>query len=207
MTTEMSVREVEVSIEGVQKEDMPKPSKKSKKAKPAWEGVEEYEEEDILYRFSNPVNKRKRKEKKEKREEEKKAKIVNDGKLFAVDQFNTEPTKEELEMWRGFVDEPMPSLDELTRLQEAATTMTTDSIGYVRMEKTTGFFAVMDCLQAMGFCAEWLENKLRRIGWKRNMTGYVPTAVSHSTNEILGATLECYRMAIKQMILFVKHAK
>jgi len=103
------------------------------------------------------------------------------------------------------VENPVPSLGDLERLQKVANEMTIDSIGYVRMAKTAGFYAVMDCLQAMGHCTEWLEGRLNRVGWKRNMTGYIPTAVSHSTNEILPATLECYKMAIKQMIQFVTH--
>lgn len=158
------------------------------------------EDEDILDRFSDPTKKRKRKEKKDEKEEERKAKMVNAGKRFAVDEFNTPPSAEDLATWQKFVEPPLPTLLDLEHLQKAAEAMTIDAIGYTSLAKTEGFFAVMDCLNAMVHCSTWLKDRLSRLGWKINMTGYEPTAVSHSTREILPATLECYRMAIKQMI-------
>lgn len=164
------------------------------------------EGEDILDRFTDPSKKRKRKEKKEKHEEEKKIKLVNAGKRWAKDAFNTPPTTDDLVLWAKFVEPPVPTLADLEHLHTAAEHLTVEGIGYEPLAKTGGFFAVMDCLNAMVHCSGWLKDRLARVGWKINMTGYEPTAVSHSTNEVLPATLECYRMAIKQMILFVKHS-
>lgn len=162
--------------------------------------------EDILDRFTDPVKKRKRKAKKEQQEEEKRTKLLNAGKRWARDEFNTVPTPEDLALWSSFTEAPVPTLVDLERLHADAETLTVETIGYQPLSKTDGFFAVMDCLSAMVHCSAWLKERMARLGWKLNMTGYEPTAVSHSTKEVLLATLECYRMAIKQMMLWVKHS-
>lgn len=163
-------------------------------------------DEDVLDRFSDPAKKRKRKEKKDKQDQEKKLKAVNAGKRWANDEFNTPPSPEELEIWRSFVTTPLPTLSDLESLQRDAEHMTVESLGYIPLARTDHFFCVMDCLSAMHHCEAWLNERLARVGWKINTTGYEPRAVSHSTKEILPATLECYRMALKQMILLVQHS-
>jgi hypothetical protein len=110
-------------------------------------------------------------------------------------------------MWAQYVQHPVPSLDDLQRLLDSAYNMQEEDLGYTSLDKTDGFFAVMDCLNAMMHCTTWLKERLARVGWKTNMTGYEPTAVSHSTTEVLQATIECNKMIIKQMILFVTHSK
>lgn len=163
------------------------------------------ETEDVLERFTDPVKKRKRKEKKEKKEDDKRQKIVNDGKKWAKDEFNTPPTPEQLVMWNQYVDATRAlSIAELERLVEESQALTTEFIEYQNLPKIDGLYAVMNCLNAFIHCGTWISKKLTEMGWKINMTGYDPVAVSHSTQEVLTATLECYRMALKQMLMVKK---
>jgi len=153
--------------------------------------------EDVFDRFTDATKKRKRKEKKTNESQKKRAKIVNTGKKFAKSEFNVVPTPEDVELWEAFVVQPVPDQKWLeTRLREAKIT----DVGYQQLPKTHGIFCVYDFLSAAGHCTEWLDMQLHRMGWRRNMTGYVPVTVCHSTNELLDATLECYKMAIKQML-------
>lgn len=155
------------------------------------------EEEDIFDRFTDPKKKRKRKAKKLETEHERRQHNFNMGKKFAKHHFNEVPSAEDAQLWRNFVIEPLPSIN---FLQKELTEVTIEKIGYQKMSRTDGIFAVVDFLAAAEYCSDWLEKQLRAAGWKRNMTGYVPITVSHSTNELLMATLECYKMAIKQMM-------
>jgi len=154
--------------------------------------------EDILERFTDPTKKRKRKEKKEEAVQQKCSKICNDGKLFAVDFFNTPPTKEDVVLWETQVILPLP---EIAMLEQLLVESHIDMINYTPLARLDGLFCVLDFLSAADHCSNWLEKSLQKVGWKRNMTSYHPVSVSHSSKELLSATLECYKMSIKQMIL------
>lgn len=173
------------------------PDEKAPEAKAKHEDDED--DEDVFDRFTDPGKKRKRKQKKEETEEERKAKIVNMGKRWAKDEFNSPPTPDQVALWSGYVTDAVPSVAELERLTSEADTLTVDALGYIPLSKVNGLFSIMDCLNAMMHCKTWLNERLERVGWKLNLTGYDPVAVSHSSKEVLAATLECYRMALKQM--------
>ncbi len=65
-------------------------------------------------------------------------------------------------------------------------------------------YCVWDFMAAASHCEQWLNSQLKNMGWNLNMTGYNPIGVSQSTEELLGATLECYKMAAKQMLRLVE---
>lgn len=161
-------------------------------------------EESILKKFQDPVKKRQRKEKRNKQEEERKAKIVNAGKRWAKDEFNSAPSAEELSTWKKLLLDTVPSMEHLEEMKLESESMTVESIKYVPPLRTDGLYSIMNFVSAMDHCTNWLNSRLTETGWKMNATNYDPVAVSHSTTELLAATLECYRMAIKQMILIVK---
>jgi hypothetical protein len=165
---------------------------------------EEEEEEDIFDRFTDPTKKRKRKAKKLETEQERRQRNFNMGKKFADDHFNEEPSAEDAQLWRSFTVEPMPGIQYLKQELE---NMTTEKIGYIKLAHTNGIAAVVDFLAAAEYCTDWLDQQLRLAGWKRNMTGYVPITVSHSTNELLMSTAECYKMALKQMLRLQEHSQ
>lgn len=160
------------------------------------------EKEDIFDRFTDPVKKRKRKTKKDEEECKKRAKMVNMGKKFSKNHFNDPPKPEDIKLWKEFVIKPSPDVSWLKKkLKEAKV----EDIEYKPTGRSDSIFCVFDFLAAAAHCTEWLDTQLRSMGWKRNMTGYSPVSASHSTNEVLNATFECFKMAIKQQLRFQEY--
>jgi len=176
-----------------------KSAKKRKRPEPQ---IEDDEEEDILDRFTDPEKKRKKKEKKEETEKQRRENLMAAGKLKAEDCFNVPLAAEEISLYKIATVEPIAPL---AYLEKCVNKETISDIGYVRMSDADGLYCVLDFIQAAIHCMEWLDSQVKRMGWKMNMTGYNPISVSHSTEEVLSATWECYKMAAKQMILLLKH--
>jgi hypothetical protein len=139
----------------------------------------------LLDRFTDPVKKKKRKRRKEAAEAVKRQRIVEDGKRYARDCFNDPPSSEDRELWGRFYAPP-------------PTEYVPAPLEYETITNHGEMSCVFDFILAAGHCAEWLRGELAAIGWKKNVTGYSPVAVSHSTNELLSATRECRDMALKQ---------
>lgn len=154
-------------------------------------------EEDILDRFTEPTKKRKKKEKKEISERERRNKLISAGKVKAEECFNVPLSAEEITLYEKCLLENIPSVDVLKKCSEKTNI---DEIGYVRMAKLDGIYCVLDFIAAASHCTEWLDTHVKNMGWSFNTTGYNPISVSHSTDELLSATLECYKMAAKQML-------
>jgi len=172
----------------------------SEKKKSHKKKLEESEEgDDVFDRFTDPTKKRKRKEKQDKQQDEKRQKFLLADKLFAVDLFNSKPALEEQETWLKFAKQPLPEMTYLQTLWDEVKDVDVSYISYHSEETRVGIFAVMECLNAAFFCTDWLTQKLDKVGWKMNCTNYDPVAVSASKGEILSASLECYKMSIKQM--------
>lgn len=156
----------------------------------------DHEEEDVFERFRDPTVKRKRKLVRRKRIAEKRQKIVNSGKLLASEVYNEKPSESECALWSRYSISPAPlSRGDLQRLLDSSCT-----VPYQRLENLEGLLCIVDFIRAADFCKAWLSDKLRSIGFTENMTMYNPLAVSHSTSEILSATAECFKMAIKQRL-------
>ena len=155
----------------------------------------------MLDNLTDPVKKKKRKRKREQKVQEKRKKICMSGKEFARDHFNEPPTEEKQEMVRDFVRPKTLSTPELEKkIQE----VDIEDIGYVKLEHKGGMACVFDFILCAGKCDKWLQQELKIVGWKKNMTNYNPISVSHSANEVQEATVECLKMACKQMIQYQK---
>ena len=155
----------------------------------------------LLDKFTDPEIKRKRKARKEDKQEGKRLKRLTDGQLFSTDMFNEPATIEEAELWStayilGAISEPEFQA-ECKKWQEEEDVQV---IGYVGLTDTSGLNSVYNYLRASVFCTEWLNEKLLSIGWKRNMTQYDPITVTFFTRQLLTATLECFKMALKQKL-------
>lgn len=163
-------------------------------------------EEDVFDRFTDPVRKRKKKEKEEKERKKRKLELLSIGKKFAKDFFNDSPSDQERKLWSQYVADSLPSVSELE--QKLADFKGVDgldeSLINPKKKAKAGLKAAFSYLAVAYHCAGWLEQNLAALGWKTNMTNYCPSAVSHSIPEIVEATGECYKMAVKQMILLIK---
>jgi hypothetical protein len=185
------VKEVDFSQDIVSTTPNEKPRKGKRK---------EREDEDILDRFTDPAKKRKKKEKKELSEKEKRDKLMSAGKLKAEDCFNVSFTPEEITLYKTGQLETLPTVE---YLKSCTLKNNVNDIGYKRMLRLDGIYCVLDFITAASHCTEWLDTEVRKMGWRMNMTGYNPISVSHSTEELLSATMECYKMAAKQMLLLM----
>jgi hypothetical protein len=190
--------EIDFSTENDEK----KTHKKKRKRNSDNDGDEE--EEDILDRFTDPVKKRKKQQKKEIAERERRNKMLLAGKTLSADCFNVPLSEEEVKMFEISLSEKLASEAELQKIVE--NTQISD-IGYKRLEKVDGIYCIFDFITAASHCTEWLDGQVKKMGWPFNMTGYNPVCVSNSTEELLFATVECCKMAAKQMLLMIQAKK
>jgi len=150
----------------------------------------------LLDRFTDPSARKRKIAQKEKQQEVKDSKFES-GKKYAQDCFNLPPCNEERELWQHYV---LPQALTRDELQKRLADSGVDQIGYERLRNTKGMFCIMDFFLCAEHTGLWLRARQEEIGWMHNMTLYEPLAVSHSTEELLAATLECYRMMLKQMM-------
>ena len=127
----------------------------------------------------------------------------NKGKLFANDMYNFPLEKTEYDQLQTNYNETNEKSIEF--LQDECNIINVDYINFKYKGKTnSGFSAIYKFLACCKYCREWLELKLKDIGWNKNMTSYSPSAVSNSCQELQESTVECYKIACKQMIQFLK---
>jgi hypothetical protein len=126
------------------------------------------------------------------------------GKLFATDMYNFPLEKTEYELLKTNYNEKDDKKN-IEFLQNECNIITVEYINFKYKGKTnSGFSAIYKFLACCKYCKEWLEVKLKNIGWNQNMTSYNPSAVSNSCKELQESTIECYKIACKQMIQFLK---
>jgi hypothetical protein len=161
--------------------------------------------DDLLDAFSDPVRKAQRELKKKQHVDEKCQHNMNQGKRFAVNEFNTPPAWDELKLWQVYARQPLPPL---AGLQELYDKLSVEMIGYAPDsdlgDGNDGWKAILNLHQCAIHCRTWLHYHCQVVGWNENMTKYEPWTVSHSASELLSATMECARMMVKQMQLLVK---
>ncbi len=150
----------------------------------------------LLDRFTDPSARKRKLAQKDKQQEAKENKFES-GKKYAPDFFNLPPSTEERQLWQHYV---LPQALTRLELQKRLADSGIDQIGYERMSNTKGMYCIMDFFLCAEHSGRWLLAQQKEIGWMHNMTLYEPLAVSHSTEELLSATLECYRMMLKQMM-------
>jgi hypothetical protein len=155
--------------------------------------------DSLLDKFTNPVHKRKRVAKKNIYHQNKRKRIIEQDKLFSKDKFNNLCDLDPVINYEEFIDHAScPTIDVLHKLFNS---INVELINYQHMKSNKGLNAVFDMLMCVQHTTSWLETTLQSIGWKKNMSGYHPVAVSNSTSEVLKATTECVKMNIKLMIL------
>lgn len=150
-----------------------------------------------LNSFTNPTTLKKKAIKKRKKEEAK----ANEDKRYAKNCFNDPPDEKDKKKWQTFLD-PFIKKPTTEFLQKELDTILLSDIGFQipkKDEKT--LIGIFTFLEACDHCELWLKEKLRKIGWKCNMTQFHPVSSSFSLEVLLHNTLECYKMACKQRIL------
>lgn len=159
--------------------------------------------DDLLDRFTDPLKKENKKRRREEAIEQKCQKIRMSGKELACDRFNILPTADEVKILAANI---IKTLD-LNYIQAELQSVTSNEvIGYTpKNHKPVGLEAVLEFIICSAHCQQWLTTKLQSLGVKSNITNYNPVAVSHSASEVLEATLECYRMACKQLIRYIEY--
>lgn len=165
---------------------------------------DEKEEDDILDRFTDPAKRRKKQQKKEIAERERRNKMLLAGKTLAADCFNVPLSDEEVKMFEISLSDKIASEEELKKIVE---NIQISDIGYKRLERVDGIYCIFDFITAASHCTEWLDAQVKKMGWPFNMTGYNPVCVSNSTEELLFTTVECCKMAAKQMLLMIQAKK
>jgi hypothetical protein len=158
--------------------------------------------EDVFDRFTDPFKKRKRRQKSQLRQEKRKEDLYFAGKKFAKDVFNEPLTTDKAKMLTPFICEIKSTEYLKKRLEEVGT----GELNY-KIKKTRGINSIMDFIACSTRCKEWLEAELNKVGWKHNKTHYNPIAVSHSSSEVMNATVECFKMSCKQMLLYIDFTK
>ena len=147
-------------------------------------------------KFSDPNKLKQKRVKREKKIQE----VISYDKKLASEWFNEAPDRMQLQFWKRYTSQ-IPTLETLQALMENASL---ETIGYKPLDRIDGIYSVLNFITCADYCTAWLELHMRSIGWKDNMTNYHPIAVCHSTNELLAATLEAYKMSIKQMMWIVR---
>jgi len=156
------------------------------------------DQEDILDRFTDPVKKKKKKQKIAAKKEKKRSDIQSAGKKYHGDVFNVPLSPKQMALLKPFVTKKLSPEDLKARIEDA----TVEDIPYTPQKGKDGLSYVFGFILCSSECATWLNHKLEEIGWVRNMTLYNPVAVSHSITEVTQATIECYKMACKQMLRY-----
>jgi hypothetical protein len=159
------------------------------------------EEDNVLDRFTNPEKKEKRNQQKKK-----KLKILHEqnlmaGKEFAVEHFNNPMSVTD----KLFLKDQVTKVVTIEEVQKLLTATNEGSIGYTPANvNKKGIVCVFEFIVCARKCQTWLNEQMVIIGWKQNMTNYDPITVSHSPRELIGAVMECFRMACKQMLRYLE---
>jgi hypothetical protein len=161
---------------------------------------EKTNEEDIFSRFTDPTIKKKKTEIKEKKKKEKKSKNLNADKIFAKNVFNKPLNSSERQMVSRNL---LPGFSFISKedLKKRLESVSKSEIGY-KIKTERGLNCVFGFINCASHCNQWLERELKKIGFVQNATGYDPICVSHSCVELLHSTVECLKMAIKQLMRF-----
>lgn len=129
-------------------------------------------------------------------------------KLFASDFFNEPLTQKEFDLLYPFAlseDKIQTKAQDMyDKLEQASfvSTLLVPPQTAARISDEEQFAGVFEFIIFSHTCVEWLNSHLEQIGWKCNMTKYNPICVSHSVNELRESTIECLKMACKQMLRF-----
>jgi hypothetical protein len=158
-----------------------------------------------IEKFKDPTKQKKQVIKKEIKKEKERKENFYRNKITSEEKFNNIPNEEEYKTWKKYVIHSV----EREKIEDKLNNIKYKDLNYISCsnnsntftnENNVNLFAIVDFLNAVSHCSLWIENQLKEIGWNRNMTGYNPIAVSHSTNELLFSTIECVKMACKQML-------
>ena len=130
--------------------------------------------------------------------------ICNLDKRYANHYYNIALNKETYDHLMKFVVHPfiVCKTDLLHRIQTQVGPVFDET---VVVDSSNAMAVVCHFIQCAEICQQWLTTELSAIGWKTNMTSYHPLSVSHSTKELTRASLECFKMACKQMILVLEY--
>lgn len=153
----------------------------------------------VLERFTDPVKKKKKKHKQAQHLKAQQTKNIMRGKELAQHHFNTPFTQTYIDLIQNEIDKPQS----IECLQAYVVNAKVEDIKYVSVASKDGLVCVFNFIACASFCKSWLKIQLKNIGWQNNMTNYNPIAVSHSPPELLSATIECFKMACKQMIRYL----
>jgi hypothetical protein len=159
---------------------------------------------DQLGRFTEPAKRQKKVQRTQIRKKTKEKQVCERHKKYANQFYNVALNKETYEHLLSFVTQPF--LVNKGDLEHKLQTQTEPAFEEATVVDCNNPMAVVGhFIKCADFCQTWLIQQLAMIGWKANMTNYHPLSVSHSTTELTKATLECFRMACKQMILVLEY--
>lgn len=161
----------------------------------------------LLESFSDPVKLGKRKINQEGKKVKRQRANVSSGKELADEKFNQPLTLLDYKnLKQNIISEPHRSVVEkylsTTHWSEIPYESKTKTIG--DEARSEGLYYVYEFILCASCCSKWLQERLTSIGWRVNMTGYDPVSNSHSPPELLSSTVECFKMACKQMIRFLE---
>lgn len=168
---------------------------------------------DILDRFTDPERRLKKAKKQKEIKEKKLEQLLNMDKKFAKDYFNEDINKQTYQEWSKHISNNISNnIDELkTKLNELENIIDPNHILYPPEKKeiphennNDELMPILKFIETEYYCMDWLQKKTNELGWKENITGYNPIIVSHSIPELIKSTFECYKMMIKQMILYLQ---
>ncbi len=152
--------------------------------------------DNMLDKMTCKKTQAKKKQKREKSQKVKITKNVERGKIKLDDMFNEKVSDDDYIKWRKYLNSNRISKIEIIRKMK---TIKVSDIGY-KPKKVKGLMCIVHFIECVDHCINWLEEHFNEIGWVKNITGYNPCAVSHSVNELLVSTIECYKIGLKQML-------
>jgi len=155
--------------------------------------------EKLLDRFTTKPGRKRKRERHHKQAEKKRRKVVENCKVKAETVFNTPPTPAQRHRWRQLLTPD--AVTDRARLAQLLAEAEDLKVEYEStVDRSVPFHCIFELVEAVEKCGQWLRDRLRELGWTENATGYDPADVSASANELRGATLECYKMAVKQLL-------
>ncbi len=162
-------------------------------------------ETDLLQKLTDPVKLRKKAHKKQTAKAIRARQICSLHKQYANQHYNLALNQQTYEHLRLYICRPNHITKEVLTEVIRNKTPPEFTSPTAEVDPNNSLAVVLQFIKCAQFCQAWLNKELVNIGWTENMTNYEPLSVSHSSPELIKATLECFKMACKQMILVIDY--
>lgn len=118
-------------------------------------------------------------------------------KRYATECYNEPCTDEEWSRLNTLRDPDCHNVVDWSKELTEAEQILPRQMGF-NVKPVGGVECIIQFMEAVEFCEKWQTLTLKQLGWLTSPVEYNPIVVSHSTDEVLEATLEWHKMVVKQ---------